>query len=154
MIRDTAYSARLFRSSPVIAVTIVSTLALGVGLTTAIFSVVYGVLLRPLPYTTPSELVTDSMVTSEGLLEWRTRTAATSDIAAYDFGLRPLLLTGEETVELRQVAVSSNLAPCSSRPASHVSSPSIWDFLHGTSLRWRFALLTRTIRRSNDGGRS
>jgi putative ABC transport system permease protein len=109
MLRDIRYSARLFRRSPAFSIAIALTLALGIGLTTAIFSVVDGVLLRPLPYSDPSALVTARTVSSEALVEWRSRTTALSGIAAYNFGVAPLLLTGEETVQLRQAAVSSNL---------------------------------------------
>ena len=82
---------------------------MGIGLTTAIFSVVDGVLLRPLPYSRPSDLVTGPAASAEALVEWRSRTKALSDVAAYDFGVPPVLLVGDETVQLRQAAVSSNL---------------------------------------------
>ena len=42
------------------------TLALGIGVTTAIFSVVYGVLLRPLPYPDPNRIMAVFEVTSKG----------------------------------------------------------------------------------------
>lgn len=109
MLRDIRYSARLFRCSPAFSATVVLTLALGIGLTTAIFSVVNGVLLRPLPYSNPSALITARFVSSEALLEWRSTTTALTDIAAYDFGHAPLMLISDETVQLRQALVSPNL---------------------------------------------
>jgi len=51
------YASRTFRKQPAFAAASVLTLALGIGATTAIFSVVYGVLLKPLPFDAPEELV-------------------------------------------------------------------------------------------------
>ncbi|MGE5322940.1 MAG: ABC transporter permease, partial [Actinomycetota bacterium] len=56
-IHDLRYGARLLRRNPVFATVTIFTLALGIGATTAIFSVVYGVLLRPLPYNKPEQIV-------------------------------------------------------------------------------------------------
>ena len=50
MLKDFVYAARTLRKSPVFAVTAVATIALGVGASTAIFSVANAVFLRNLPY--------------------------------------------------------------------------------------------------------
>jgi len=56
-IRDAAYAGRVLRRSPVFALTAALTIALGIGATTAVFSVTHAVLLRPLPYDDPGRLV-------------------------------------------------------------------------------------------------
>jgi predicted permease len=56
--QDVRYAARIFWKQPAFAATAVLTLALGIGATTSIFSVVYGVLLKPLPFSDPERLVT------------------------------------------------------------------------------------------------
>src|SRR2546428_11033969 len=56
-LQDLRYSVRLLRMNPGFAITGILTLALGIGATTAIFSVVYGIALRPLPYPESGRLV-------------------------------------------------------------------------------------------------
>jgi predicted permease len=57
LIEDMRFGLRILRKSPVWTTVMAATLALGIALTTAIFSVVYGVLLRPLPYPAPERLM-------------------------------------------------------------------------------------------------
>lgn len=55
-LRDLRYAGRLVRRQPAFSGVAILTLAIGIGATTAVFTVVYGVLLRPLPYRDPARL--------------------------------------------------------------------------------------------------
>jgi hypothetical protein len=55
--RDLRYAFRLIRRQPMFAALVIATLTLGIGASTSMFSVVNGVLLKPLPYEDPARLV-------------------------------------------------------------------------------------------------
>ena len=57
MLNDLKYAARQLRKTPAFTSTAIVMLALGIGATTAVFSIVEGVLLRPLPFRHPEQLV-------------------------------------------------------------------------------------------------
>lgn len=57
LVRDLRYGARGLARTPAFSAAAILTIAIGVGATTAVFSVVYGVLLRPLPFPTADRLV-------------------------------------------------------------------------------------------------
>ncbi len=91
-VRDAIYACRTMRRTPGLTATVVFTLALGIGATTAIFTIVNGVLLRPLPYADPGRLVyiTAKLGHFEGFSgytqdypAWRKYTRTISQIAGY-----------------------------------------------------------------------
>ena len=91
--RDLRFGARMLVKQPGFTLIAVMTLALGIGVNTAIFSVVYAVLLRPLPYPAPERLVvlatTGTQVDSRSgvaypdYLDWRDRTHSFEDTAGF-----------------------------------------------------------------------
>ena len=66
VLSDCRYGLRQLRKNPGSTAVAILTLALGIGATTAIFSVVYGVLLRPLPYSNSNRIMAIFEVTSKG----------------------------------------------------------------------------------------
>jgi len=94
--QDLRFGLRMLRKNLGFSLVAVLTLALGIGANTAIFSVVKGVLLRPLPYAEPQQLVRlfesversamagDRMeVAPANFLDWRAQTQSFSGLAAY-----------------------------------------------------------------------
>ncbi|MDQ3908762.1 MAG: ABC transporter permease [Acidobacteriota bacterium] len=111
---DARYAARVLRKNPGFAAVAVVTLALGIGANTAIFSVVNAVLLRPLPYDHPEQLVRiggackqDAICTFSppDFFDWRARNTSFEAVAAYD-GTSPSLTGAGEPERLNGARVS------------------------------------------------
>ncbi|MEA3006825.1 MAG: putative transport system permease protein, partial [Acidobacteriaceae bacterium] len=64
VLQDVHYALRGFRRNPLFTISVLVTLALGIGATTAVFSVVDRILFRPLPYADPGRIVSVGMVHS------------------------------------------------------------------------------------------
>ncbi len=114
------YALRVFSKEPGFVLVVVLALAIGIGANTAIFSVVNGVLLRPLPYPQPERLVTAAEVVPRvsqlyprlpanlnHFFQWRKRCSSLASLSA----LRALTLNltgGEQPELLRAARVSAN----------------------------------------------
>src|SRR5438093_2736449 len=108
-IQDVQFAVRSWRRAPGFAVTAIATLALGIGANTAIFSVVSGVLLRPLPFAHPEGLVqlfetqprdrfltgSDGPVTYSDFEEWRAQSRLFEGMITYINSGRNLQGVGE-----------------------------------------------------------
>jgi putative ABC transport system permease protein len=81
LVLDIRYALRMFVRNPVFSLMAIAALTLGIGANTAIFTIVHGVLLKPLPYQDPDRLV---MVWSTNTIEGRDRdTVAPRDFLDY-----------------------------------------------------------------------
>ena len=118
---DIRYGIRTLVKDPKFTVTAVLILALGIGATTAVFSLVNGVLLRPLPYPRPQQLVWlhEFMpvlaekfpvlpVNARHFMEWRQRCSSFASLSLLDPGTMNLTGRGEPEM-LNGVAASANL---------------------------------------------
>jgi putative ABC transport system permease protein len=114
VLRDTRHMARGLRKSPVLAVTVILTLALAIGGNTAIFSIVDQLLLRPLPYPNSDALVkisehlqmtgvsnrsTGTSVSPANWMDWQRDTSTFQSMAAW----RPVVYTMTDAGEPMRV---------------------------------------------------
>jgi len=95
LVRDVRYGLRSLRRAPGFALVAILTLALGIGANTAMFSVIYSALLRPLPFRNPGELFVlrerglmsnsneESPVSPRSFLDWQVRNRIFSSMAAF-----------------------------------------------------------------------
>ncbi len=117
--RDLRYAIRSLRRSPTFALVAIVTLALGIGASTAIFTVVNGVLLRPLAYpeperlvrlweTIPKESVHRNVVNPWNFLDWQARTQTFESMAAVTSAQTVNLSGDGEPVSVSGVGVTAS----------------------------------------------
>jgi predicted permease len=155
--QDGRYGVRVMARSPLVFGVVVLTLALGIGVTTAMFSVVNAVLLRSLPYGEPGSIVRlweirprgeDHNVVSQGnYLDWRARATSFSELGAHraEYGVAltgdgdPVqLLTSDITPSAMAVldvapVLGRGFAPEDARPGARVVllSHDLWRTRYG-----------------------
>src|SRR5262245_33281475 len=93
--QDARYGLTMLRRNPGFTFVATLTLALGIGATTAIFSVVNAVMLRPLPYRDPDRLVLVPNARGQDFLRWRDQSKAFESMAAFYFGTADFTGSGE-----------------------------------------------------------
>jgi len=123
LLQDLRYALRSLRKTPGFTTVAVFTLALGIGVNTTIFSVMEGVLFRPLPYEAPERIVVLSEVTEGGgeihvsapnFHDWRAQAHSFVALALHssaDFGGPTTVLGGREATRAQVTAVSSEFFP-------------------------------------------
>ncbi len=116
ILRELRYGLRTLTKSPAFSIVAVLTLALGIGASTAIFSVVDAVLLRALPYPHPENLVRVWEQAPDGhrmnfadpnFDDLRAQNSTLSDLSEYEYGLLSVA-GGSEPVRVQAAEVSSN----------------------------------------------
>ncbi len=126
--QDVRFGLRGLRKNPSFTAVAVTILALGIGATTAIFTVINGVLLRPLPYPHPEKLVyVQEILGSYGVnpyafntefVAWRDRSRTLSQVAAYVSAQFNLTGVGEPERVIAGMATSSFFSLLGVRPAA------------------------------------
>jgi predicted permease len=119
LVGDVRHAVRALRRSPVLASVVILTLALGIGLNAAVLSIVDGVLLRPLAYPRPAQLMFLSTqfpalgfpqfwVSVPEYLEFRQLTRSFAEVGAFRTG-ESNLVAGERAFRVRSAIVDAHL---------------------------------------------
>jgi len=123
-VQDVRYTIRSLAKSPGFTAVVVATLALGIGANTAIFTIVNGVLLRPLDFPKPDQLMYLTTETGNALsaleyAEFRQMNQSFSAVGAYSTGgaryttgevnLMAGLTAGDRPLRVRSISVDANL---------------------------------------------
>ncbi len=122
LLADLRYALRSFRQAPFFYSLVIGILALGIGTSVSVFSLVDGILLRPLPYRNPQQLVTlttyasrppfdsNGSLSYNDFLQFKAKTRSFTDLAiTYRTGWSRVTLTGgTEPLSLQGAFVSPN----------------------------------------------
>ncbi len=123
--QDVRYAFRTLRRDAGFTTFAVLIVGLGIGASATVFSLVNGVLLRPMPFRDPSHLIWISNISDDGVSEWRLESDHVADLAArnrtldglagyygyYGIGNAPLTFPSGDTERLTRVAVTCNFLP-------------------------------------------
>ena len=117
---DLRYGFRNLIRYPAFTAVALATLALGIGATSAIYSVFHGVLLSPLPYPQPDRLLSlrsadengrEMRVPYANFADWRAETPGLTDMAVHSLGSANTIQGGDVPVRVRSAAVSAGFFP-------------------------------------------
>lgn len=119
--QDLRYGGRVIRKNPALSLTIVITVALGIGANATIFGVINAVLLEPLPYKDPDRLVrlwqsnpgqnqTEGLVSAPNYLDWKNQQSTFEQLAALELATFNLTGSGEPQ-RIAAARVTANLIP-------------------------------------------
>ena len=121
VLQDLRYGARMLRKKPSFTLVAIITLALGIGANTAIFTVIYAVLLRPLPYPdaerlvvlwseSPAQNIRERASAYANVADWREQNKSFEDLAVSDPTV--VTLTGvAEPEQVMSIRATANLFP-------------------------------------------
>jgi putative ABC transport system permease protein len=121
-LQDVRFGLRMLRKNPGFTAIAVLTLALGIGVTTAMFSIIDGVLLRPLAIKEPERLVTvwernpehgyeANGVAPANFDDWKRQNQSFEQMALFKIASKLDLTIGDETERVTGFAVAANLFP-------------------------------------------
>ena len=119
--QDLRFGGRVIRKNPALSVTIVITIALGIGANATIFGVINAVLLEPLPYKDPDRLVrlwqsnpgqnqSEGLVSAPNFLDWKTQQTTFEELAALELATFNLTGSGEPQ-RIAAARITTNLIP-------------------------------------------
>lgn len=120
LLRDTRYAVRGFRRNPLFTISVLVTLALGIGSTTAVFSVVDRILFRPLPYANADRIVSlgfvhslerQEFVMGRFYVEWQKEQTAFSALTAQSTGVHNCDLVEDNPAQLGCISFQANFLP-------------------------------------------